>query len=396
MSHARGSLLSGILLVAGTSIGGGMLALPVLTAYAGFVPSLVAYFFCWLFMMSTGLLFLEISLLMPERANIISMSERMLGPLGKALSWILYLFLFNCLMVAYTVGCGDFLVDIFLGGLPPSWAPVLVVFCLAPLLYVGTRLISRVNNLLMMLLCASFMGFVFFGISASNRELLLRRDWSFFFSALPIAFTSFAYQGIIPTLVTYLDRDVAKIRKSIIIGSFATLVTYFIWQGIIQGVVPVDGANGLAEALAKGDNAVVPLQYYTDAPIVSTLGIIFAFTALVTSFFGVALGLIDFFADGFAIEKTPRGKLVLCALCFIPALLISYTHPYLFLSALEVAGGYGCALLLGVLPIAMVWSARYRLHMQSPYTFPGGKAALLFLLSIVSIELLFLLKSSLY
>jgi len=369
-----------------------MLALPVLTSFAGFIPSLVAYFFCWLFMTSTGLLFLEIALLMPERANIISMSERMLGTFGKAAAWVMYLFLFYCLMVAYTVGCGDFLVDFFWKGLPPSLGPVLVVFVLSPLLYAGTRFISRVNNVLMMVLCVSFVGFIFLGLPAIDSNLLLRRDWSLMFMALPIAFTSFAYQGIVPTLVTYMDRDIDKIRKSIVLGSFFTLLVYFVWQAVIQGVVPLDGPHGLANALANGDNAITPLQHFTDAPVISELGGLFAFTALVTSFFGVALGLMDFFADAFGIEKTPFGKLLLCALCFIPPMLIAYTYPYLFLSALEVAGGYGCALLLGVLPIAMVWSARYRLNLQSAYTFPGGKPALIFLLAIVITELVFLLK----
>ena len=38
---SQGTLLRGILLVAGTSIGGGMLALPVLTGQIGFFPSLL-------------------------------------------------------------------------------------------------------------------------------------------------------------------------------------------------------------------------------------------------------------------------------------------------------------------------------------------------------------------
>ncbi|HKZ00308.1 MAG TPA: aromatic amino acid transport family protein, partial [Rhabdochlamydiaceae bacterium] len=57
--HTFGHLLGGILLVAGTSIGVGMLALPVATAAGGFVPSLLIYLICWIFMMCTGLLILE-------------------------------------------------------------------------------------------------------------------------------------------------------------------------------------------------------------------------------------------------------------------------------------------------------------------------------------------------
>ena len=41
--HYKGSVFGGSLLVAGTSIGGGMLALPVLTSLAGFIPSFIVY-----------------------------------------------------------------------------------------------------------------------------------------------------------------------------------------------------------------------------------------------------------------------------------------------------------------------------------------------------------------
>lgn len=40
-------LIGGILLVAGTTIGAGMLALPIVTGFAGFWPS-IALFFCLL------------------------------------------------------------------------------------------------------------------------------------------------------------------------------------------------------------------------------------------------------------------------------------------------------------------------------------------------------------
>jgi tyrosine-specific transport protein len=55
--------------------------------------------------------------------------------------------------------------------------------------------------------------------------------------------------------------------------------------------------------------------------------------------------------------------------------------------ALEFAGGIGCALLLGLLPILMVWSKRYRMG-QYNHAFIGGKPILLLLIAFVLIELL--------
>src|SRR5690348_7302081 len=104
---SKPSSFSGALLVAGTSIGAGMLALPVVTALGGFFPSLFVYVLCWLFMTCTGLLMLEICLLMPPGANLVSMAQKYLGRFGEVLAWVLYLFLFYCLSVAYVSGGGS-------------------------------------------------------------------------------------------------------------------------------------------------------------------------------------------------------------------------------------------------------------------------------------------------
>jgi len=42
----------------------------------------------------------------------------------------------------------------------------------------------------------------------------------------------------------------------------------------------------------------------------------------------------------------------------LPPLIINLTYPGLFLKALDVAGGIGCALLLGLLPILMAWTKK--------------------------------------
>ena len=107
-----------------------MLALPVLTSVAGFLPSLVIYVLCWLFMAGTGLLFLEVSQWMKGESNIISMAETTLGHPGKIFAWVLYLFLFYCLTVAYMVGCGNIFVDLSQSQLPDWSGPLSAPFYL--------------------------------------------------------------------------------------------------------------------------------------------------------------------------------------------------------------------------------------------------------------------------
>lgn len=387
IEKSQPSLTKGILLIAGTTIGGGMLALPVLTSLTGFFPSLVVYLLCWLFMTCTGLLLLEICFWMEKDANIVSMAERTLGWGGKWAAWVLYLFLFYCLTLAYVVGCGDLVKEILQNTIP-EWAGSLIFVALfAPLVFAGARVASRINVVLMLGLALSYLAFVFLGYKHVKPELLLYRDWSLALFAFPIAFTAFAYQGIIPTLVNYMHRDVKLTRMAIVIGSFIPLVIYVVWQGLILGIVPTYGPGGLVDALHNGDNAVQPLKNFINNPNVYIVGQFFAFFALVTSFLGVTLGLLDFLADGLNIKKTFFGKVLLCLLIFIPPLLFSFTYPGIFLMALDYAGGFGVALLLGLLPILMVWSGRYRMKLESVYALPGGRPLLVILILFVIFEL---------
>lgn len=379
--------LGGILLVSGTCMGGGMLALPVLTGLGGFIPSLVMFFSCWVFMTSTGLLFLETCHWMGKETNIVSMAERTLGAKGRWAAWGLYLFLFYCLTLAYIVGCGNLVTEVF----PlPEWAgSLLFVLMFAPVVVIGPRFVGRINALLMLGLGVSYCLFVWMGYSFVNFELLLETRWESMLMALPVAFTSFGFQGIVPTLFGYMQYDVRKTRLAILIGSLLPFLAYIIWEALILGIVPVYGPGGLLEALQKGENAVQPLKTFIGHPKIYVVGQFFAFFALATSFFGVTLGLLDFLADGLRIHKDMRGKCFLSLLVFIPPLLIAMWDPTLFLVALEYAGGFGCALLLGMLPILMVWSGRYYLRLPSKYLLPGGKWALSFLFLFVFFEVVY-------
>jgi tyrosine-specific transport protein len=68
--HSLGHVFGGTMLIAGTMVGVGMLALPVATGEGGFFPAVVIYLICWLFMLCTGLLLLEVCTWMPKDSNL--------------------------------------------------------------------------------------------------------------------------------------------------------------------------------------------------------------------------------------------------------------------------------------------------------------------------------------
>lgn len=103
----EGSVLGGMLLIAGSCIGAGMLGLPILTGVAGFFPSLIMFSVAWIFMTMTALLLVEINTGFQRRVNLLTMVGHTLGGAGRLLSWFLYLFLFYALLVAYMSASGN-------------------------------------------------------------------------------------------------------------------------------------------------------------------------------------------------------------------------------------------------------------------------------------------------
>lgn len=381
-------ILSGSLLVTGTAIGAGMLALPVATAEGGFLPACLLYVICWFFMAATGLLMLEVCLWMPQDSNLVSMSHHLLGLKGKMVSWVLYLFLFYCLTIAYVAGGGDFINAVLQGAVSKKMSIIIFTALFAPFVYIGTKAVDRVNMILMFGLIASYFAFVFLGFKHVNLEHLSKQNFSVAFFALPIVFTSFSYQGIIPSLVSYMKGNAKAVRLCILIGTSLPLLIYIIWETLILGIVPLDGTYGLLAAKQNGQNAIFSLKHYVQSPWVYGIGQAFAFFAITTSFLGVTLGLVDFLSDGLKVAKKGLKKVALCLAVFFPPVIIAMSKPDIFLKALTYAGGIGCALLLGLMPVLMVWKGRYSMgYGTKKAQIAGGKKFLIVLVLFVIIEL---------
>lgn len=389
-------LLGGILLVSGTTIGAGMLALPVSTGMAGFFLSLLLLSAYWIYMTFTAFLMLEVNLWMKEGTNLISMAKMTLGRWGQAISWVVYLFLLYALTTAYIAGSGPIVNDVVLaltGIALPEWAgaiPLLVIFGF--FVYQGTRSVDYVNRILMGGLVLAYVAMVFFLTPHVNSNLLLHVDWQYVLIGVSVIATSFGFHIIIPSLTVYLERDVAKLKKVILIGSAIPLIVYLCWEYLALGIITVQGENGIREGYFKGSNGAHLLTVFLGHSAIAMIARFFSFFAIVTSFLGVSLSLSDFLADGLHIKKTRGGRFLLYLLTFLPPLLFTLTDPRAFLSALEYAGAFGVVVLLGLFPALMVWSGRYRKHIASSSIFqaPGGKSALLVVmilsLAVVGIE----------
>jgi tyrosine-specific transport protein len=379
---SKGNLLGGILLIAGCCIGAGMLGLPVQSASAGFLPSSISFFVCWLFMLCTGLLLLEVNLWFGREVSIVTLADQTLGRIGKGIAWSVFLFLFYSLMVAYIAASGSLIADNVQVLFNQHWyagsSELLFCFVFGLILYAGTQAVDWFNRLLMLGLILSYICLVFVGAPHINLNLLQHREWRAVTLVIPTVLVSFGFHNLIPSLATYFYGQVKPLKQAIIIGSALPLIIYLAWNGLILGLIPL---QEFKQALDQGEIATEALRSAVGASWITDIAQLFAFFALITSFLSVALSFVDFLADALKIKKSPQGKLLLIALVLCPPLVCALLYPTIFLSALNVAGGFGAVILFGILPAAMAWSGRYRHKIDAPHLVPGGKPLLILIIA---------------
>lgn len=377
----KGSLLSAIFLVAGTCVGGGMLALPVSTGISGFGPSALVMTLCWLAMTASALLLLEVNLWMKEGAHVITMAKTILGPIGGIVSWIVFLFISYASIVAYTSAGGTLVINgaenlIGFTFSKPVGCSIFIIF-FGVIIALGSRLVGRVNTILFVAMIISYFALVGSAVTEVNLDLLKHRYWKSSYLAIPLLLTTFSFQTMLPSITPYLRRDARQLRWAIIGGTTLTFIVYLIWQAIALGIVPISGPNSLIKALEAGEPVTQYLREHAHSEWVSNTAEFFAFFALATSFLGMALGLIDFLSDGLKIKKEGIGKVWLGLLIIIPTFIFAAYFERIFILALDTSGGFGDSILNGIMPVMMVWIGRYYLKFPDENRIPGGKPLLL-------------------
>ncbi|MFI4956783.1 MAG: amino acid permease [Gammaproteobacteria bacterium] len=374
-----------IFMIAGATIGAGMLALPLQTAAGGFYPSIGLFIICFVFMMYTVFLLLESNLMSTDpQANIISMTGERLGRPGQIVAWITFSLLLYSVSAAYMSAGGSLITTLLQHEISKSTPMAVGMFLFAGvfgfLVYFGTHVYDHVNKILMVCLIVSFFILVARMTPHVDTETFTSGHPLLLLSAVPVVVLSFTSHVIVPSLRGYLNSNVSALKKALFYGMLIPLFFYICWEFLILSLVPPNGPAGLL-AISAGDH---PLAALTNV-LQENLGLrflaivigVFSFSALVTSFIAVNVGLRDFLADGLSIsKKTARGNAMLSVLTLVPPLVYALLFPRGFTIAVGYAGVFA-AILYGILPSLMVYKGRYIQKIAAPYRTPGGKFALL-------------------
>ena len=351
------SLWSSALLVAGMSIGGGMLALPIRMAKLGVLLSLFAFLLMAIAMFCTGYWMGHLALSHLKKGHIIDLSEHFFGKKGKWFAFFSYFVLFYSYLIAYLSALKHLLRALLPQQIPH--VPLLSLFSLLLLflLYRSSALYHWINRLLMWALFVSYLALIT-GIVQIKAEYLNRSSLTSLPAVLPLTCSAFGYQFVIPSLVAHPSSSGRSLLKILSLGLLIPLVIYSIWLVTVLGNVSL-------ELLEKNPHAtaITPLAEAVGQPFLAQVSLYFSLFALLTSFLGVNSGLLHFLNRNRG-ENERRNSYLRLFFSMLPALYISLHYEHLFLPAIQFGAGASCSLIFGLIP---TWIA-YRVQRERRFS----------------------------
>lgn len=369
------------LLVAGTMIGAGMLAMPLTSAGIGFGFTLVLLLGLWALLTFSALLFVELYQTAESDAGIGTLAEQYFGKAGRIIATAVLIIFLYALIAAYVSGGGSLLKDLLPESFGDKVSILLFTVIFGSFIVIGTHSVDKINRVLFFVMLAAFAVVLSLMLPEIKFDNLMATpiDNALIISASPVFFTAFGFHGSIPSLNKYLGGNVKALRISILVGSAITLCAYILWQMSTHGLLTQNEFLQILKEDATLNGLVKATLAITGSNIIAGAVKLFSTLALVTSFLGVGLGLLECIEDllkrSFNISA---GRISLGLMTFIPPLVFALFYPEGFILALGYAGQM-FAFYAVVLPVSLVWKAR-RAHTNLPYKVWGGNLTLIIVL----------------
>lgn len=248
-----------------------------------------------------------------------------------------------CAHRRYISGAGELLassINNWLGAtLSPAAGVLLFTFVAGGVVCVGTSLVDLFNRFLFsakIIFLVIMLALLTPHIHKVNL-LTLPLQQGLALSAIPVIFTSFGFHGSVPSIVSYMNGNIRRLRWVFMTGSAIPLVAYIFWQLATLGSIDSPTFRGLLASHAGLNGLLQALREVVASPHVELAVHLFADLALATSFLGVALGLFDYLADLFQRRSTVSGRLQTGLITFLPPLAFALFYPRGFVMALGYA-----------------------------------------------------------
>lgn len=380
-------LLGSILIIAGSSIGGGMLAMPITSAGVGFLGTLLLLFIIWFAMCYTALLMVRIYDFNQATDGFDTLTKKYAGIAVNRIAGLSLMFLIYGLTAAYMAGGGTILktnIDqVFNIDVDSRLAILCFSIIFSSIVLVGTRWVDIFTKglftakLIFLFLLVILMTPLIEGINLLSMPL----SQGLIVTAIPVIFTSFGFHGSIPSIVNYLNGDKKLLKKAFILGSLLPLVIYLIWQTVVLGSLDQTSFMQILNDNLGLKGLILSVREMSQSSSVETLFSFFAAAALGTSFLGVSIGLYDYYKDLLKGKKQQFIKPLSGILTFFPPLMFALFYPEGFILALGYAAIAGVILALIIPSILYIRAMQY--HQIKIPVYQYALLGMIFIFSIV-------------
>lgn len=373
----------GVMVIAGTVIGGGMFALPVDLAGAWFFWGAFILIIAWFSMLHSGLLLLEANLNYPTGSSFNTLTKDLLGKRWNVISGITVAFVLYILTYAYISANGAIINETLSMHssmtIPSRVIGIGTAVFVASVLWISSLAASRITSLFLGIKILAFVivfGSLFFkvdfsilsdvsGISESNRY------FPYIFMAVPVCLASFGFHGNIPSLIICYGKRKDKLVKSIVLGSLLALFIYLFWLYCTMGNIPREKFKEIISSGGNVDALVKSFMGTHPGGVIEFFLLVFSNLAVASSFFGVTLGLFDYLADLFKIDNSHFGRFKTVLLTFLPPGILYLLFPNGFIYGI---GGAGlCATIWAVIVPALLALKSRKRFPDKTFTVWGGK-----------------------
>ncbi len=387
-------LIQSFFLIVGTSIGAGILALPISTASCGFWGSVLALVITWVFMTFSANNMIKARLCFKEEVDLATMTTELLGKVPNIFTEFCYFALLMALVSLYiTVGSAwvTELVGHYLGlKLSSPVSQIGFTFVIAGIIYSGLGNLANINQFITLAKLFCFVMIISLSLPLVQEAKLAEYSLKAIPTTFSLLITTFGFSIILPSLVGYLNNDRKKMTAALIVGSIVILLIYLAWELISFGVIGADGDGLIKISLSKdkGTEVINTLATTVNNPAFHKYGFGIMLTAVLTSFLGVGQCLFHYLKDTLPIKNHHRKSLTAIVVGFVTPLIIINVYPSGISSILSFAGIFVAAI-LGILPNAMMLSKTYNTRMP-PNSFTQKTLSILSLIffgMIIAIEI---------
>ena len=329
-------LYSGIATLVGITIGAGVLAVPHAVAKAGFITGIIDVILIGIAMLLLNLCLGEVTLRTKGNHQLTGYAEKYLGKTGKHLMGASMIFGIYGAIIAYTIGGGQSLTQIFGGN---AWLWSAIFFSIgAAIVYKGLKTLEE-SEFSMEIIKLSIFILTVVLIFASGKTTIQNlqefNSWKIF---APYGIIVFAYLGTtaIPEMREEMKKHWKELKKAIIIGSIIPMIVYLLFAFAVVGIAGQKTAE---------------IATITIGQMLGTTGIvlanIFAVLAMFTSFIALGYGLKEMYNYDYKIPKKTSWALT----CIVPIILL-FLGIESFANTLEITGATAGGL-TGILAVLM-------------------------------------------